>query len=742
MTCVKLNRLSWLTLLLLTPQLAIAQTGPERPTHRVPWVEGTVKVDGVLDEPLWREALVLDLVLEVRPGENIPAPVRTQALLAYGPRALYVAFKAFDREPEQIRARLSDRDTMDGDDWVGVILDTFNDQRRSVDFLCNPLGVQTDLVESTESEDMAWDAIWDSAGRITAEGYQVEMVIPFSSLRFQRGSGDQTWGIDLIRSWPRDVDHRIGLFPRDRNDNCYLCQADRAVGFAGASPGRNIELDPTLSALAADVRDGLPDGPFVEDRRTVDLGLTGTWGVTPNLTLGGAVNPDFSQVEADAAQLDINTQFALFFPEKRPFFLEGGDLFETRIDAVYTRTVADPEWGAKLTGKAGAHALGFFTARDTVTNLVIPGPESSSATSLEEPTTDTVLRYRRDVGESSTLGFLATDREGTGYFNRVAGFDGVLRASPTDAVRFQLLDSSTRYPEEVRNAFDQPDGDFDGSALDVKYLHDTRTWDWYGVYKRVSPGFRADLGYVPQVGYDFVEVGWGHTWNRDPGSWYTILNVGSGYEEEHGADGGLLHHSATFWFNYQGPYESHVNVNAYLGRRSYQSVEFDDDHFDGCLGFRPFPDLWLHVHWEAGDRIDYANVRAGKVLTLFPTVQYRLGRHLLASLDHTYQTLDVEGGRLYTANVSELRLVYQITQRAFVRAILQRFNYRRDADLYTVPVEPHDQRLLSQLLFSYKINPRTVLFLGYSDAAQGTSEFERTQVERSLFFKIGYAFVL
>jgi len=728
--------------LLLTPLVANAQAGPDRPTHRIPRVQGAVTVDGVLDEPLWRQALVLDLRFEVRPGENIPAPVRTQALLAYGSHALYVAFRADDPEPGRIRARLSDRDGMDGDDWVGVILDTFNDQRRAVDFLVNPLGVQTDLVESAESEDMAWDAIWDSAGRITDEGYQVEIAIPFSSLRFQRTSGDQVWGVDLIRSWPRDVDHRIGLFPRDRNNNCYLCQADRVVGFAGASPGRNIELDPTLSALAADAREDLPDGPFGSTERSVELGLTGTWGVSPNLTLTGTVNPDFSQVEADAAQLDINTQFALFYPEKRPFFLEGGDLFETRIDAVYTRTVADPQWGAKLTGKAGANALGFFSARDRVTNLLIPGSESSRATSIEQPATATVLRYRRDVGESSTLGALVTDREGAGYFNRVGGVDGVVRATPKDSVRFQLLGSRTRYPREIGAAFDQPEGTFDGSALDVIYLHDTRTWDWYGTYKRTTPGFRADLGYVPQVGYDFFDVGWGHTWNHDPGHWYTILNVGSGYEQEHDTDGTLLHRSATFWFNYEGPYESHANVNAYLGRRSYRSVEFDDDHFDGCLGFRPFADLWLHLAWNAGDRIDYANVRAGRVLTLTPTAQYRLGRHLLASLDHTYQTLDVDGGRLYTANVSELRLVYQVTRRAFVRAILQRFDYRRDPDLYIEPVGAHDQRLLSQLLFSYKVNPRTVLFLGYSDAAQGTDEFALTRVERSLFFKIGYAFVL
>ncbi len=719
-----------------------AGSDTERPTHRVPRVDGTVNVDGVLDEPLWRDALVLELPFEVRPGENIPAPVRTEALLAYGGSAFYVAFRAHDPDPTAIRARWRDRDTLGGDDWVGIVLDTFNDQRRSFDFICNPLGVQFDEVETPEGEDAAWDALWDSAGRITADGYVVEMVIPFSSLRFQRTGGDQVWNVDVARSWPRDVDHRMGLFRRDRSNNCYLCQAHRLIGFAEASPGRNVELDPTVSGLYSEHREGFPDGPFVESENRLDLGLTGTWGITPNLTLAGALNPDFSQVEADSAQLDINTQFALYYPEKRPFFLEGGDLFNTRLDAVYTRTVADPDWGLKLTGKVGGNAIGVFSARDAITNLLFPGSEGSSSTSLAQPTDDAVLRYRRDIGASSTLGFLATSREAGDYSNQVAGFDGILRATPTDAFRFQVLGSRTRYPGDVQTAFQQPEGTFDGSTYDLFYMHDTRTWDWYARYNRVSNDFRADLGYIPKVGFDFLDVGWGHTWNHDPGHWYTLLNVGSGYEEERDHAGRLLHRSYTFWSEYQGPYESHASLVGWIGRRAYHQVEFDDVILNGCFGFRPFADLWLHLAWEAGDRIDYANTRAGRVLGLHPTVEYQLGRHLSASLDHNYQQLDVDRGRLYTANVSELRLVYQITRRAFVRTILQRYDYRRTTELYSEPVEPRSRSLSTQLLFSYKLNPRTVIFLGYSDHYAGSRDISLTQTDRTVFFKLGYAFVL
>lgn len=730
-----------LTVLLVISATAAAD-GVDRPSHRVPLVDQQVRADGVLDEPLWADALVLEARYEVRPGENIPAPVRTQALLAYGPSALYVAFVAYDPDPSQIRARISDRDSLGSDDWVGITLGTFNDQRRMFDFICNPLGSQTDIVESPEGEDTGWDTIWDSGGRITAEGYIVEMVIPFSSLRFQRSDGEQIWDVDVIRSWPRDVDHRIGLFPRDRNNNCYLCQAHRLAGFAEASPGRNIELDPTLSALATQAREGFPDGSFSATDTTPELGLTGTWGITPDLTFTGAVNPDFSQVEADSAQLDINTQFALFFPEKRPFFLEGGDLFSTRLNAVHTRVVADPDWGAKLTGKLGANAVGLFIARDTITNLIFPGSESSSSASLDQPADNLALRYRRDIGVSSTLGVLATSREGADYSNLVTGIDGVIRPTPKDSIRFQALGSWTSYPEATATGYDQPNDSFDGSAVDVFYFHDTRSWDWYARYNQVSEGFRADLGYMPQVGFDFTDIGWGHTWNHDPGHWYTMLNVGSGWEERNGPAGDSLHRYATFWFNYEGPYQSHVNVNAFVGNKTFQAQEFTDRHANGCGGFRPFADLWLHLAWEAGDRIDYANGRAGRVLSLTPTVEYRFGRHLLATLNHTYQHLDVDGGRLYSADVSELWLAYQFNRRSFVRAIVQRYDYRRNPDLYHDPVAARDQRLFNQLLFSYKLNARTVFFLGYSDNYRGTQEISLTQTDRALFVKIGYAWVL
>ena len=284
--------------------------------HRVPRVTSKVRVDGVLDDEVWKKALKMEINYEVQPGENIKPPVRTEVLFAYSKTHLYVAFRAFDPNPSKIRATVSDRDRLGTDGFVAVILDPFNDSRRTYDFFCNPYGVQADMIESPDGGNIQWDAIWDSAGRITDWGYCVEMAIPFTSLRFPRSKEDQVWGVDAVRSYPRNVRHHIGLFPRDRNNNCYMCQAEKLIGFKGVSTPKNLEINPTLSSIYTQEREEFPDGKFAKKEGKVDPGFTARWSFTHNITLSATINPDFSNVEADVAQLDINKQFALFYPEK------------------------------------------------------------------------------------------------------------------------------------------------------------------------------------------------------------------------------------------------------------------------------------------------------------------------------------------------------------------------------------------------------------------------------------------
>ena len=348
----------------------------------LPHTDGAISIDGVMDEAAWADATAIDIDIETRPGENIPARVKTVAYILEDGQKLYVAFDARDPQPGEIRAYLRDRDSAWNDDFVGIVLDTYNDERRAFEFFANPLGVQMDLTNDdvNKREDESWDAIWDSAGRINESGYVVEMEIPLNQLRFPSVAGEQTWGIDLLRFYPRDQRYRFSNNKTDRSLNCYLCQFDKIQGLANAQPERDLEIVPTLTGSRTDSTDDPGITPLEEGDADAEVGVNVRWGITPDLTANLAINPDFSQVEADAAQLDVNNQFALFFPEKRPFFLEGADYFRTPMRAVFTRTVADPATGLKLTGKRDKNTFGVFAAQDDVTNLLFPGPFGSDST--------------------------------------------------------------------------------------------------------------------------------------------------------------------------------------------------------------------------------------------------------------------------------------------------------------------------------------------------------------------------
>ncbi|MBZ0265265.1 carbohydrate binding family 9 domain-containing protein [bacterium] len=727
-------------------ELPLSAFGEEKAPNRVPKIDSSIKVDAVLDEEVWDKALVMELKYEVRPSENVPPPVRTEVLLAYNETHLFAAFRAYDPDPTQIRARFSDRDQLWEDDWVALNFDTFNDERRSFLLVCNPLGIQADNIEETNANSSEWDIIWESQGKITNAGYQVEIAIPFSSMRFQRSDEDQLWGFDAIRSYPRSVRHHIGLFPRDRDNNCYLCQTEKLIGFAGVIPGKNLEIDPTASYALTQERtidDGI-SGPF-NDSRSEDIGFTAHWGVTPNVTLSTAVNPDFSQVEADASQLDINTQFALYYSERRPFFLNGIEYFNTRLRTVHTRTLADPRWGAKLTGKEGGHSIGAFFVEDEITNYLIPSSQGSDISNVDKKNQSAVIRYKYDIGRSSNIGMVATDRETDDAYNRMGGVDGGFRFTPQDWVRFQYLYSVSQYPVEVledEDINDQPESEFYGSAFDVSYNHSTSGLDWYGVYREMTPNFRADLGFIPQVDFRYSEAGLGYTWQEDSDNWWTSLNWGGAYEYEVDFRSTILNRGVGSWFNFSGQRESYFNLYGRTGSRHYDSKEFDLSYVWFEYGFQATGDLSMELEFQIGEQIDYENTRKGNQFWSEYDIVYQFGKHLSTSFTQEYEHLNVSGGRLYTANISYLRLVYQFNPRMFVRTVVQYVDYRFDPTLYEDEQSLRYQALFNQFLFSYKLNPQTVFYLGYSDYSSGEEEYVIRQTNRTVFAKLGYAFVL
>jgi len=735
------------SLLVLTAAGVLAQASPRpRTEYSIPRTESPINVDAKLDEPAWQEAARIDLQYETRPGENIPAPVETECLVTYDSSHVYIAFRAYDENPQAIRAHMVDRDTAFNDDFVGVVLDTFNDERRAFEFFVNPLGVQMDLFNDDLSHDetTSWDAIWYSAGRITEEGYVVELAIPFHQLRFPSGGEELTWGFDAVRFYPRSDRVRIASQPMDRGVSCYLCQISKATGFEGASAGRNIELVPTLTAGRTDEREDFPEGDLQDGSAETELGLTAKWGITPSLTGNLALNPDFSQVEADVAQLDVNNPFALFYPEQRPFFLEGADIFSTPLDTVFTRNVADPLWGGKISGKQSIHGLGVFVAQDQVTNLLFPGSEGSDSDSFDFKTIDSVLRYRRDFGNASAIGALFTGREGDNYHNRVAGVDGVYRITDTHSLRFQALGSQSLYPDDIAEDYDQPMGSFSDQAYLLGYSHDSRNWRGWARYQDIGEDFRADMGFMPQVDFREGSTGFEHNWWGKEGDWYNRIELGSELERKEDQTGQLLQQEWRVWSGVGGPLQSFVWLNLSLAEQGYEGEVFNANAVRTFFRIQPSGMFSFDMFSRIGGQVDFDNVQQGDAVRLVPNFRLNLGRHVQAQLRHTYEQLDVDDGRLFTANLSQLRFVYQFNIRTFVRAIVQYTDIDRDLSLYDDPedVDAKTNQVFSQLLFSYKVNPRTVLFLGYSDNREGDENNDLLQEDRSVFLKIGYAWNL
>jgi hypothetical protein len=716
--------------------------GTRESPYLVPRTENKIKIDAKLDEKAWQQALVLELLYEVRPGENVTPSVKTEVLLTFDFKTLYAAFRCYDPDPSSIRAHLRDRDSLGGDDWVGLIFDTFNDQRRSFNFIVTAQGVQFDFIETQNGDDPGWDAIWDCASRITSWGYAVEISIPLSSIGFQRKNGPQVWGFDAVRRYPRQHAYHIGLFPRDRSNNCYLCQAVKIKGFEGVRPGKNIELNPTMIGYRSDARTDYPRGDLEKEEQQAELGITARWGFTPNLTLNLTANPDFNQVEADARQLDINQPFALFYPERRPFFTEGIDFFTALKRVIHTRTVRDPLWGLKLTGKEGSNTIGAFIMRDERTNLIFPSCQDSNSTSITMNNTSSVLRYKRDFGSRYTAGLIFTGREGDDYFNRVYGFDLDFRLSPTNQVQLLVLNSDTRYPDDTAAQYHQKSDTFSGRLISFEYDHNTRTWGWWADYEMVDADFRADLGYFPRVGYRNMEGGINYTWNAPPNKWWALFQVGSEYNHFEDQEGKLLNKRASVWFYYQGILQSGVFIRGRTGRESYHGRQFDLMSIAMEGEFRPYSSLRLGFGANIGDRIDYANIQLGNAYTLDAILEYNLGKHLRLSGHHTHERMEVGDELLYTANISQLTAMYHFNIKTFFRSIIQYVDYDYNPDNYTFEVDSEYKSLFVQLLFSYKINPRTVLFIGYSDNLSGDQDITLTRSDRRFFVKLGYALML
>jgi hypothetical protein len=726
-----------------------------------------LRIDGRLDEPAWAGAVVVPIPFEVDPGDNRQAPVATECRLTYDRSTLYLGCTARDERPGDIRAFLTDRDAIDDHDRIVLTLDPFLDRRRAFQFGVSALGVQSDAILAQQGTgnanqgpdaapiDPSWDAIWTSEAELTDDGYVVEAAIPFRALRFPRSDAPQTWGMVLTRWWPRSADVELRSAPLDRDDSCVLCQVDRLSGLVGIASGSAVQLAPTLTASRLDSRpeDGGEDGDAVEGgpagvgQGAVDpeVGLDAQWGLTSDLTLDVTVNPDFSQVEADVAQLDVNQRFALFFPETRPFFLEGADFFGTPIRAVFTRSVAQPTVGTKLTGKVGANALGLLVARDRANNVLLPGPQSSETTTLPGGASTIVGRLRRDVGASSAIGALVTSRLSDGYHNTVGGADLFARPIPSLTVRAQALRSSTRYPRGVAEAYAQPDGSFAGTAASVSARWSVRDWIADASARRVTAGFRSDAGFLPQAGVSARSARLVRVFRGGSDRWFTRIELIGGVwrvadDADHVLDGGRW-----LGLRYEGPRQSALGIWPNFMRRYDAGQSYEGMLYTYAEArIRPTGSLTLSFDGGFGDDIDYVNGGTGAALQLAPSVELRIGRHLEAELRHAHHRLDRDGGRVFTADLTRLRTVYAFSPRSFVRTVLQRQQVTRPTERNGPDVDPESRWRFTQVTYGYEVSPQTVLYLGYGEDRRGATDalgavLPLTLDARSFFMKVGYA---
>lgn len=707
----------------------------------IPRISTAPRIDGVVNPQEWQAATRVLLDIETSPGENIPSDITAEAFLMEDGEVLYVAFIAADPDPSQIRAFYRDRDTIGRDDRVGIILDTFNDQRRAFEFLVNPLGIQLDAIfdDVNDNEDESWNAIWESAGEITATGYSVEMAIPLKQLRFERSAGTQIWGIGLVRQYPRDRPYRINNAPISLNGNCFLCNSLKAEGFAGIEPSRNLEVIPTLTASSVESRNPVT-GSWENDDTDPQASVDVRWGITQDIYFNGTLNPDFSQIEADSAQLAVNETFSLFFPERRTFFLDGADYFNSYANLVHTRNIAAPDYGLKLTGKTGDHSYGILRTDDEVTSFLIPGSLSSSVASLGMESSDiAVARYRYDVGNNSSLGALVTDRRAGEYENTVMSIDGVFQLTQQDTLYVQSMRSRSEYPQEIQTRYGQDHSLSDSSTV-LEYTHFDRTWDWRFQYFDYGKDFRADMGFINRVDYKKEVYTVGHTWRWTDDSFFTRIRFAADYDRTEDQAGKTLEEETEFFINMNGPLQSAYN-GLFGGSKTYWNGQYFDEQFNQIdVSFSPTPSLRAGMYIRIEDIVDFSNTRLGRSKRFGPDIRYQWGQHLQFDAEFTLQQFDVDDGRLFTAKLTDLRTTYQFNARSFLRFTLQYVDTDRDPTLYVRPVQRTNKELTTQLLYSYKVNAATRFFLGYSDAGfQNDSHDSIEQTNRSFFAKFSYA---
>lgn len=710
-----------------------AQQTPQAPPLSVPRIEADMKADGKLDEPFWQQAAVMDLPYEVSPGDNIPASVKTKAYLVDSGTSFRVAIEAFDPEPEKILAYLRNRDSAFSDDFAGFRVDTFDTQQRAYEFFLSARGVQMDLTydESGKNEDDSWNAIWESGATITTTGYILEFEIPFSSISFKHAEGPQQWNIQFLRIRPRENRFVYANSPDDPKQICDLCEQVKITGFANADPGRNILVNPTLTWNYTQDRDA-PDAKWGGEGNVVEFGLDLSWSPTPNNTLSATYNPDFSQVEIDGAQLGLNQNFALFFPEKRPFYLDSADFFESPTNLVYTRNIADPDYGLRATGRSGEQTYGVFMSLDAQTNVLRPGPYGSRLRPIPGESQDWVGTYSYSLGSSSNVGAILTSRSGDDYSSQLASMDGKW-ASGSHSLTGQFMSSQTEDPEGYR------DVEFSGNAYFAAYEYEDRKKSLVVATRRYDPGFRADMGFITQVDFERWVVGGSYRWYPEKGFFNKVQINGDWDTTDQVSVDQHMEDEIEGYLSFNGKMRSFVQLGGGNRTQFWEGVDYDVTFYTFYGEFTPAGTYEFSLFYRGGDQIDFDNAALGSIDSYELGTSGTFGEGLSYDLNYIDETLHRNGRDVYHARLADLRLSWQFNLRQRLRLAFQYGDTDFDKTLWNDPIPGGLNDLASQLVYSYILNPRTVFYAGYSDNFFGSDTIDTFQTDRNLFLKFAYA---
>ena len=671
---------------------------------------------------------------QVFPGVDLPATERTEVFITHDAEYLYVAMRALDREPAAIRGRVVRRDALEGEDYVRLYLDTFNDRRRAYVLTFNPLGIQADGLynEGTTTGrnfdgniDATWDGVFTSAGTIDEGGYVVEAAIPFRTLRFSGHQG-RIWGLHVQR-WIARKGERTSWRPVSREASSLLTLMGTLTGLDAIRTTRPLDLIPTFVGAVAEMPDA--SGRLAGDR-TAEAGLTGTWLVTPNTSIGGTVNPDFSQVEADVPQVDVNQRFPLFYAEKRPFFLEGGQFFRSpgALTFVNTRQIVAPDWGLKVTGKAGANTFAALVTADAAPGSGrVPGdPDNGRQARFA------IGRYQRDLGANSTVGAFITSRDFGRTSNRVLAVDG--------QVRLNL--QTVGYQVGISRSVNTEGRTTDGHASYVWYDFVGRHWRLFVNDTRLSAGYQTNSGFLRRNGYRSNQVTAGYEFQAPEGAWWVdarpfivarhATNVAGRLDEAY-FDPGL---SVTFARN--------VSLYTYVSTRR----DFFADRSLAATSYTATVKVAASRAWNIdttmkigqGANFDPSRPVVGRLFDISFTGTVTPTDRLSQAFIYLRSRLTDRdrGGELFDQQILRSRTSLQFTRDHAFRTIAE-FN-----DL--------SRRLSLSLLYSYTPRPNTAIYVGYddlySDATshadaphdRSTRSFDR--LRRTFFVKLGFGWRL